>query len=65
MATFSGKKKDYKKSKNPNKIKTVKLRPKDEWIEAKGKHEPLISEITWKKAQNILKKMVMSAMVIK
>ncbi|HFL3598594.1 TPA: recombinase family protein [Clostridioides difficile] len=49
-------KKDYKKSKNPNKIKTVKLRPKDEWIEAKGKHEPLISEITWKKAQNILKK---------
>lgn len=55
MATFSGKK-DYKKSKNPNKIKTVKLRPKDEWIEAKGKHEPLISEITWKKAQNILKK---------
>ncbi|WP_272865105.1 recombinase family protein [Clostridioides difficile] len=49
-------KKDYKKSKNPNKIKTVKLRPKDEWIEAKGKHEPLISKRTWKKAQNILKK---------
>lgn len=46
---------EVKKSKVPGKRRDTRLRPQDEWIEAKGKHEPLISEVDFKRAQRILK----------
>lgn len=49
-------KKEEKKSNDPNKIKDVRTRPQEEWIDVKGKHEPLISMETFMKAQRILKK---------
>ena len=49
------KKKDIKQSKDPNKITNSKSRPKDEWIVSDGKHKPIIDEITFKQAQEILK----------
>lgn len=50
------KKKEEKKSKDPNKKTDVRTRPREEWIESKGKHEAIISEDTWNKAQLILKR---------
>jgi site-specific DNA recombinase len=47
-------KKDYIKPKDVNKKRTVKTKPTDEWIEAKGKHEPIVSEDVWNQAQKIL-----------
>ncbi len=47
-------KKDYKKPKDINKRRVVKKRPEEDWIEAKGKHEPIVSEETWNEAQKIL-----------
>lgn len=49
------KKKDIKKSKDPNKVKDARTRDKSEWIIADGKHEPIISEELFYKAQEILK----------
>jgi site-specific DNA recombinase len=58
-AVYTGKvqwkKKSYKKSKDPEKRREAKLRPQTEWIEAQGKHEPLISDEIYRKAQDILK----------
>lgn len=50
------KKKEIKKSNNPNKVKDTKTRPIEEWIIADGKHEALISEELFDKAQRILNK---------
>ena len=50
------KKKEEKKSKDPNKKTDVRTRPREEWIESKGKHKAIISEDTWNKAQLILKR---------
>lgn len=47
-------KKDYTKPDDVNKCRTVKKNPKNDWIEAKGKHEPIISEEVWNQAQRIL-----------
>jgi DNA invertase Pin-like site-specific DNA recombinase len=49
------KKKEQKKSKDPNKKHDTKTRPRSEWIDIKGKHEPLISKELFNKAQAILK----------
>jgi len=48
-------KKEIKKSITPGKKKDIKTRPKDEWIDVMGKHEPLISMEVFKKAEEILK----------
>ncbi|MGL5329528.1 MAG: recombinase family protein, partial [Peptostreptococcaceae bacterium] len=49
------KKKEEKKSNDPRKKTDVRTRPREEWIESKGKHEPIVSEDIWNKAQRILK----------
>lgn len=48
-------KKEVKKSIEAGKKKDVRTRPQEEWVEAKGKHEPLISMNTFQKAQSLLK----------
>ena len=49
-------KKETVKSTEPGKRCDVRTRPRDEWIDVKGKHEPLVSMTTYKKAQDILKR---------
>jgi DNA invertase Pin-like site-specific DNA recombinase len=49
------KKKEQKKSRTPGKHRDTRTRPCDEWIVAKGKHEPIVSMKIWQKAQDILK----------
>ncbi|WP_432400870.1 recombinase family protein [Wukongibacter sp. M2B1] len=49
------KKNKITKSNKPNQNKEVKIRPKDEWITAYGKHEAIISDELYKSAQRILK----------
>jgi DNA invertase Pin-like site-specific DNA recombinase len=49
------KKKEEKNSKSPDKKKDVRTRPRSEWIDVEGKHEPLISKEVFSKAQAILK----------
>lgn len=48
------KKKEQVKSTVPGKRRDTKTRPKEEWIDVQGKHEPLISMETYQKAQYIL-----------
>lgn len=48
------KKKEIKKSKNPNKVKDTRTRDKSEWIVVNGKHEAIIDNETWAKTQEIL-----------
>ncbi|MBP2653802.1 MAG: Recombinase [Firmicutes bacterium] len=48
-------KKEAKKSTAPGKKETVRTRSREEWIDVKGKHEPLITQATFCKAQEILK----------
>lgn len=48
------KKKDIRKSKDPNKLTDTCTRDKSEWIIADGKHEAIIDEKTWNEAQKIL-----------
>ncbi|WCN38664.1 recombinase family protein [Aneurinibacillus uraniidurans] len=50
------KKKEGKKSKEPGKKKDVRTRPREEWIDVEGKHEPLVSMETYERAQEILNK---------
>ncbi len=50
------KKKEIKKSIRPDKKKETRTRPRSEWIDVEGKHEPLISMETYEKAQEILRK---------
>lgn len=49
------KKKESKKSSDPDKRRDTKTRPRDEWIDVQGKHEPIISKEVFDKAQTILK----------
>lgn len=49
------KKKEEKKSVAPGKKEIVRTRPRSEWIDVEGKHEPLISKEIFNKAQTILK----------
>lgn len=49
------KKKEQKKSKDPDKQRDTKTRPRTEWIDVEGKHEPLVSKELFIKAQDILK----------
>ncbi|URZ06418.1 recombinase family protein [Clostridium felsineum] len=48
-------KKEIKKSKNPNKVKDTRTRNKSEWIVADGKHKPIISDEIFNQAKEILK----------
>lgn len=50
------KKKKYKKSDKPGQIKEVKSLPKEKWISVPGKHEAIIDQDTFDKAQEILNK---------
>ncbi|MBA4603285.1 recombinase family protein, partial [Thermoactinomyces sp. AMNI-1] len=50
------KKKASVKSTDPLKKREVKTRPRSEWIDVKGKHEPLISMDIYLKAKNNLKR---------
>jgi DNA invertase Pin-like site-specific DNA recombinase len=49
------KKKDIKKSEEVGKSKNTRTRPKNEWLIAKGKHEPLVSIELYEAANSILK----------
>lgn len=49
------KKKEIKKSITPGKKKDTRTRPKDEWIDVQGKHDPLVPMETFLKAQKLLK----------
>lgn len=50
------KKKDIRKSKDPNKVKDTRTRDKSEWIIADGKHPAIIEEEIFNLAQKILTK---------
>ncbi|WHY76267.1 recombinase family protein [Neobacillus sp. WH10] len=49
------KKKEIKKSKDPSKKKVARTRDQSEWIIANGKHEAIISDDLFQKAQEVLK----------
>ena len=49
------KKKEDKKSKTPGKKADVRTRPRAEWIDVEGTHEPLVSNEIFEKAQHVLK----------
>lgn len=49
------KKKDIRKSKDPNKITDTRTRDVSEWIVAEGKHKAIVNEDIFNKAQEILK----------
>jgi site-specific DNA recombinase len=48
-------KKEEKKSIEPGKKENVRTRPRSEWIDADGKHQPIVDAETFGKAQEILK----------
>jgi hypothetical protein len=48
-------KKEEKKSLEPGKKENVRTRPRSEWIDAAGKHQPIVDAETFEKAQEILK----------
>lgn len=48
------KKKEIKKSKDPNKVKDTRTRDKSEWLVADGKHEAIIDIDIWNRTQEIL-----------
>ncbi len=50
------KKKETKKSLSIHKKRDTRTRPREEWIDVRGKHEPLVTMETFQKAQEILKK---------
>lgn len=54
IGKITWKKKEYKKSKDPNKVKDCRTRDKKEWIVANGKHPALIDEDTFNRANDIL-----------
>lgn len=55
IGKITWKKKDIKKSKDPNKIKDTRTRDVSEWIIAEGKHKPIIDVEIFEKTQIILK----------
>ncbi len=54
IGKITWKKKDIRKSKDPNKVKDTRTRDKSEWLVVDGKHDSIIDQITWKQAQEIL-----------
>lgn len=54
IGKITWKKKEIKKSKDPNKVKDTRTRDKSEWIIVEGKHESIIDIETWNKSQAIL-----------
>lgn len=50
------KKKEYKKSRVPGAGLESKERPREEWIDVQGKHQPLVDEKLFRKAQEVLKR---------
>ncbi|QKG85025.1 recombinase family protein [Kroppenstedtia pulmonis] len=48
-------KKKYRKPSDPTKQREAETRPPEEWIDVKGKHEPLITMEIYQRAQHILK----------
>lgn len=55
MGRIQWKKKKQTKSKTPGKRRDTETRPVEEWIDAKGKHIPLVDEAVYNRAQEILK----------
>jgi len=49
------KRKEIKKSTTPGKLNDTRTRPRQEWLDTKGKHEPLITMTLFQKAQEVLK----------
>ncbi|KRU24048.1 recombinase [Clostridium sporogenes] len=54
IGKITWKKKDIRKSKDPNKVKDTRTRDKSEWIIADGKHKSIIDKKTWNIVQEIL-----------
>ncbi|KZL94322.1 recombinase family protein [Clostridium magnum] len=54
IGKVSWKKKEIKKSRTPNKVKDTRTRDKSEWIVVDGKHEAIISDDVFQRAQEIL-----------
>lgn len=54
IGKITWKKRDIKKSRDPNKVKDTRTRDKSEWIVAEGKHQPIIDEDLFNAAQEIL-----------
>lgn len=54
IGKITWKKKDIRKSLDPNKIKDTRTRDKSEWIISTGKHQPIISEDVFNHSQEIL-----------
>ncbi|AFK87738.1 integrase [Thermoanaerobacterium phage THSA-485A] len=55
IGKITWKKKDIKKSADPNKSKDTRQRPRSEWIVSDGKHEPIVGKELFAKAQEIIK----------
>jgi DNA invertase Pin-like site-specific DNA recombinase len=55
IGKITWKKKDIKKSTDPNKSKNTRQRPRSEWIVVDGKHDPIIGKDLFDKAQEIIK----------
>ncbi|WP_321833578.1 recombinase family protein [Clostridium butyricum] len=54
IGKITWKKREYKKSLSPDKIKDCRTRDKEEWIVVTGKHQPLIDIDTFNRANEIL-----------
>lgn len=54
IGKITWKKREYKKSTNPNKVKDCRTRDKSEWIISNGKHNGIIEESVFKQANLIL-----------
>ncbi len=54
IGKITWKKKEYKKSKDPNKINDCKTRKKSDWIISNGKHKAIIADDIFKRANKIL-----------
>ena len=54
IGKITWKKREYKKSMDPNKIKDCRTRDKKEWLISDGKHEAIIDEKLFNKANSIL-----------
>ncbi|WHH59344.1 recombinase family protein [Petroclostridium sp. X23] len=54
VGKITWRKKEIKKSLDPNKRKDTRLRDKSEWLIVDGKHQPLVSKEIFEKSQEIL-----------
>lgn len=55
IGKITWKKREYKKSLSTNKVKDCRTRDKEEWIISTGKHQPIIDNSIFQKANEILK----------